>query len=71
MHTNDTHFTQFYPMKRKGEVPDTISFMQDMGIPSELHSNDAIELTQGRMAALACEFWIKTTQSEPYSPWQV
>jgi hypothetical protein len=72
MYTNDTHFTKFYPMKRKGEAPDTlISFMQDIGIPSELHSDDAKELTQGRMAAIAREFWIKTTQSEPYSPWQV
>ncbi len=59
-------------MKRKGDAPDTlISFMQDIGLPSELHSDDAKELTQGRMAALEREFWIKTTQSKPYSPWQV
>jgi hypothetical protein len=72
MYTNDAHFTKFYPMKRKGDAPDTlISFVQDIGIPSEPHSDDAKELRQGRMAALAREFWIKTTQSEPYSPWQV
>jgi hypothetical protein len=45
--------------------------MQDIGIPSALHSDDAKELTQGRMAQVLKEFWIKPTQSEPYSPWQV
>ncbi len=72
MYTNDAHFMKFYPKKRKGDALDTlISFMQYIGIPSELHSDDVRELTQGRMAALACEFWIITTQSKPYSPWQV
>jgi hypothetical protein len=45
--------------------------MQDIGIPAELHSDDAKELTMGKMGDLAWQFWIKTTQSEPYSPWQV
>ncbi len=59
-------------MKSKAEAPNTlISFMQDINIPSELHSDDAQELTMGRMKELAREFWIKTTQSEPYSPWEV
>jgi hypothetical protein len=60
-------------MKMKAEAPNTlISFMQDdIGIPSELHSDDAKELTQGQMKELARESWIKTSQSEPYSPWQV
>jgi hypothetical protein len=72
MYTNDVNFTKFYPMKKKSEAPDSlILFMQDIGIPSELHSDDAKELTQGKMGDLARQFWIKTTQSEPYSPWQV
>jgi hypothetical protein len=66
MYTNDMNFTKFYPMKTKAEAPNTlISFMQDIGIPSELHSDDAKELTQGQMKELAREFWIKTSQSEP------
>jgi hypothetical protein len=72
LYTNDLDFTKFYPMKRKSEAPDTlVSFMQDIGIPTELHSDDAKELTQGKMADIARQFWIRTTQSEPYSPWQV
>jgi len=72
MYTNDAHFTKFYPMKTKGEAPNTlISFMQDIGIPSDLHSDNANELTQGRMRELLKEFWIKPSQSEPHSPWQV
>jgi hypothetical protein len=72
MFMNDIHFTKFYPMHLKSEAPEAlISFMQDIGIPSDLHSNDAKELTQGRMVELLCKFWIKSTQSDPYSPWQV
>jgi hypothetical protein len=53
MYTNDVNFTKFYPMKKKSEAPDSlILFMQDIGIPSELHSDDAKELTQGKMGAI-------------------
>ncbi len=59
-------------MKTKGEAPNTlISFMQDIGIPSDLHSDNAKEITQGRMRELLKEFWIKPSQSETHSPWQV
>jgi len=72
MYTNDAHFTKFYPMKTKAEAPNTlIAFMQDIGIPSDLHSDNANELTQGKMRELLKEFWIKPSQSEPHSPWQV
>jgi hypothetical protein len=50
MFTNNVHFTKFYPMRVKSDAPDElISFMQDIGIPSDLYSDDAKELTQGRM----------------------
>jgi hypothetical protein len=72
MFTNDVDFSKFYPMRRKGEAADTlIAFMQDIGIPAGLHSDNAKELTKGRVADIAKEFWIKVSQSEPYSPWQV
>jgi hypothetical protein len=72
MFTNDVHFSKFYPMRTKSEAPNTlVSFMQDIGIPSDLHSDDAKELTQGRMGELLRKFWIRSMQSEPYSPWQV
>ena len=72
MYTNDVHFMKFYPMQWRSDAPDTlVIFMQDIGIPSELHSDDAKELTLGRMGELVKKYWIKGTQSEPYSPWQV
>jgi hypothetical protein len=72
VYTNDVHFTKVVPMKRKAEAPDTlIQFMQDIGIPSHLHSDDAKELIQGRMGDIIRKCWIKATQSEPYLPWQV
>jgi hypothetical protein len=50
VYTNDVHFTKVFPFKKKSDAPDSlIQFMQDVGIPSHLHSNDAKELTQGRM----------------------
>jgi len=72
VYTNDVDFSRIFPMKTKGDAPDTlIAFMQDVGIPSALHSDDAKELTQGRMGEIVRKAWIKPTQSEPYSPWQV
>ena len=72
IYTNDINFTKFIPMKKKSDAPDTLlAFMQDVGIPSDLHSDDAKELTQGRMGEITRKAWIKTSQSEPYSPWQV
>jgi hypothetical protein len=60
VYTNDINFTKLLPMKKKSEAPDTlVQFMQDIGIPSHLHSDDAKELTQGRMGDLVRKCWIK------------
>jgi hypothetical protein len=53
LYANDVDFTKFYPMHCKGEASDTlIAFMQDIGIPSGLHSDNANELTEGKMAEI-------------------
>jgi hypothetical protein len=39
--------------------------MQDVGIPFELHSDDAKERIQGEMKEIMKKFWIKGMQSEP------
>jgi hypothetical protein len=42
MYTNDVHFTKFYPMINKSEAPDMlIKLIQDIGVPSKLHSDNA------------------------------
>jgi hypothetical protein len=72
LYTNDVHFTKVFPMKHKSEAHHTlVQLMQEVGIPSALHSDDAKELTQGKMAEVIKKAWIHPTQSEPYSPWQV
>jgi hypothetical protein len=59
-------------MKQKSEAANTLlELCQDIGIPAELHSDDAKELTCGEMGKIARKFHIRTTQAEPYSPWQV
>jgi hypothetical protein len=43
---NDVHFTKFYPIMSKAEAPDTlIELIQDISIPSVLHSDNAKEWT--------------------------
>jgi hypothetical protein len=40
-------------MRLKSNAPDTLlQFMQEVGIPSDIHSDDAKELTQGHMHEL-------------------
>jgi hypothetical protein len=46
-----------------------VEFCMDIGIPSELHSGNANELTNGRWAELTKKYQIEVTMSEPYSPW--
>jgi hypothetical protein len=58
-------------MQHKSDAPDSlIEFIQDVGIPAALHSDDAKELVQDRMGQIIRKAWMKPSQSEPYSPWQ-
>lgn len=71
MYTNDLGFIEFIPMQHKIDASNTlIEFLQHVGIPYELHSDDAKEFTQGHMGQILRKAWIKPSQSEPYSPWQ-
>jgi hypothetical protein len=66
-----TEFSVVYPMKRKGEAPDALRFfIEEVGIPSHLHTDGAPELTQGRWADICRDAGIRTTCTEPHSPWQ-
>jgi len=46
------------------------TFIHEVGIPYELHSDDAKELMEGKFKQICREYGIKTTYSEPHSPWQ-
>lgn len=44
MYTNGVYFIKYYPMKKKSDASGTLKkLMQDIGIPSELHGDDAKE----------------------------
>jgi hypothetical protein len=71
LYINDLSFMKFYPMKAKSDAPDTlVKFIQDIGIPHAIHSDDTPELTQGRFKQICKDYQIHPTFTEPYSPWQ-
>jgi hypothetical protein len=54
LYTNDMDFTKIYPNQRENGAADAlIRFMQDVGIPSGLHSDNAMELSQGHVVEIA------------------
>lgn len=58
-------------MKSKSEAHNALSsLVHDVGIPSELHSDDAKELCKGIMKKKMVKYGIFHTMTEPYSPWQ-
>jgi transposase len=58
-------------MKQRSDAPDTlIWFIQEVGIPHAMHSDDAPELMHGRFKQLCKEYQIQPTYTKPYSPWQ-
>ena len=58
-------------MIMKSEAHNSLSsFVDDVGIPSQLHSDDAKELCKGEMKKKMNKFNIFHTMTEPYSPWE-
>jgi hypothetical protein len=69
--TNDVGFVKVYPMQSKAETYDALNtFIHEVGIPHELHPDNAKELMEGRFKQICRDYGIKTTYSEPHSPWQ-
>jgi hypothetical protein len=67
---NDVKFLRIFPMKRKSEAASTlIQLIQDIGIPSHIHTDGARELQYGKWRDVCQEYGIKQTITEPYSPW--
>jgi hypothetical protein len=69
--TNDIGFYHFTGMRSKSEAPNSLDeFVQHVGIPSGIVTDDAKELTLGRWKKLRERYSIKCTETEPLSPWQ-
>ena len=68
---NKARFTKVFPMQSKSQAHEALtSFVQEVGIPNVLHSDDAKELAQGEMRRKMTKYEIYHTMAEPYSPWQ-
>jgi hypothetical protein len=68
---NDTGYTHFTPMKNKSEAGHALlEFIQEVGIPHSLHTDNAKELTLGKWQEVYRDHGIKMTQTEPQSPFQ-
>jgi len=68
---NDVKYLRIMPMKKKSDAGSALlELLQDIGIPSALHTDGAKELNQGKWKSVCEEFGIKQTLTEPYSPWQ-
>ena len=45
------------------------TFIHELGIPHSVHTDDAKELTCGKIKEKYCQYKIYDTQNEPYSSW--
>jgi hypothetical protein len=71
LYTSDVGFMKVYPMRAKSEAFESLNaFIHEVEIPDELHSDDAKELMEGKFRAICRDYGIKTSYSEPHSPWQ-
>jgi hypothetical protein len=69
-YTNDVKCMHFFPIQAKSQVGDTLlEFVQEIGVPCSLHTDDAKEVNLGKWGKLRSDLCILQTQSDPYSPW--
>ena len=69
--SNRIGFSKVYPLETRSQAHEALtSFIQEVGIPHELHSDGGKELIKGMMRKKVKRYEIRTTMSEPYSPWQ-
>jgi len=68
--TDGRGFDHIYPIKGKGHAAETlINFIQDVGIPQTIISDNAPEEISGKFAETCRKYRIKQEQTVPYSPW--
>ena len=69
--TNSLGFKKFFPLATESEGKrNVVDFVQCVGIPPALHSDDAKVFAKGEFAKSCRKYQIQQTFSEPYSPWQ-
>ena len=60
-----------YPMASKKDTPHTLQdLLKEVGVPSKLIMDNALEQTKGEYKRMARDAGIRIVQTEPHSPWQ-
>ena len=71
IYSNRIGYTKIYPMVQKSQAHESLStFIHEVGIPHEIHCDEAKELIQGEMKKKMIKYEIYNTWAESYSPWQ-
>ena len=71
IYSNRIGYTKIYPMVQKSQAHESLStFIHEVGIPHEIHCDEAQELIQGEMKKKMIKYEIYNTWAESYSPWQ-
>ena len=68
---NRGNFCKSYPMQKKSQAHRALDrFFHEVGVPSELLTDNASEITVGKWGKLCNRHYVKQKLTEPYSPWQ-
>ena len=68
---NRGNFVKSYPMKKKSHASHALDrFLHEVGVPNEMLTDGAKELTLGEWGATCRKKKIKMETTEPHSPWQ-
>ena len=73
VYTNKLGFKKFYPCATKQgreTASSLISFIEMVGLPASLHSDNHKNFSEGLFKKLLAKFGIFSTYTEPHSPWQ-
>lgn len=69
--TNSLGFKKFFPLETESQGKRTIvDFIQLVGIPKSIHSDDAKVFMHGDFKQSCQKYGVQQTFTEPYSPWQ-
>ena len=68
---NRGNYSEVYPIENKSDAHLALSmFFNDVGIPSEILTDGAKELTRGKWKEKCQRYEVVQRTTEPYSPWQ-
>jgi hypothetical protein len=69
--TDGHGFVRVYPLKKKGDAHHAlVQFIQDVGIPKSLLTDNAPEEVRGEWRQVVRKYHIKPRTTKPASPWQ-